>query len=184
MGGLRVRQASMEHETTQQKAKCARKSKATQGTTECSDSASVRARAQMQREAAAGMTSLADRAREWLKNASPEQLAARRQKQHDTNMAKRKKKLEGMTPSERERQGRKYENEDRRTAKKKADLELLHGIPGHEDDTLKDLPAARQAGLLQSEPPFQVPIPEAASLSSNEQKRKAEPWLEASDGEN
>ena len=197
---------------------------------------SRRAKAQAEREKAAGMKSLADRGREWLKNATPEQLAAVRQKQHDTHMAKRAEKLAKMTPAEQESQKLKNAREDRKSAKKKADLEQLQKLPGHENDNERDLPAARKAGLILPTPvvvltPVQgerhaklqkiigykllkeqfanwvppeerakesdapsSPIPVASSSiassstdpiasSTTAQKRKADPWLEASDDE-
>jgi hypothetical protein len=120
---------------------------------------SRRAKKQMECEAAAGMKSLAERGNEWRKNVTPDQLAAMQQKRKETTYKARAEKLAALPPFEREKQEREYAREDRKTAKKQADLAFLKSIPGHENDTSKDLPSARKAGLFAPPSPHPLPQP-------------------------
>lgn len=95
---------------------------------------SRRAKAQAEREAAAGAKPLQDRGR-------------------DAALAKRAEMLASLTGAALQRRILKNAREDRKTAKKTADLSRLRSIPGHENDKAKDLPAARKAGLLGPKPP-------------------------------
>ena len=91
--------------------------------------ASKRSKAQVEREAAAGMKSLFKRGKEWRENATPEQLAEMVRKfsatKQATDAAKRAKVLDGLTPLARNKKKEEYARTDRKQASRKGKANAL-----------------------------------------------------------
>ena len=140
------------NETEEQKAKRIQRMTETRNTVEYVAAASARGKAQAQREEEANPGERSRRSKERMAREAAAGMKTLSERASDVAQVKRAEKLAKMTPVEQERQKRKYEREDRATAKQKADLEQLRKIPGHENDKQRDLPAARKAGLILPKP--------------------------------
>lgn len=122
-----------ENATPEKLAEWSRKISDSLSTPAAKAAASTRAKAQVEREAAEGKVSLADRCKEWRDSATLEQIAEKKRKflesKMTTDAARRVKVLEGLPEAERKKKENQYEYSDRRQAMKNGQANAMLQLP-------------------------------------------------------